>query len=106
MSLAESRNYKLRRAKETRNSCPFCSVGSGLLMYRLGDGANNAKSTIFHIEGDPDHPVNRGALCPKGAGLLDYITVKIVCVTQNTVRQALISGSALAGTMLLRASPC
>ena len=73
LALAESRNYKLLRAKETRNSCTYCSVGCGLLMYSLGDGAKNAKSTIFHIEGDPDHPVNRGALCPKGAGLLDYV---------------------------------
>lgn len=73
MALAESRNYKLLRAKETRNSCTYCSVGCGLLMYSLGDGAKNAKSTIFHIEGDPDHPVNRGALCPKGAGLVDFI---------------------------------
>ncbi|WP_254521033.1 hypothetical protein, partial [Salmonella enterica] len=28
---------------------------------------------IYHIEGDPDHPVSRGARCPKGAGLLDYV---------------------------------
>src|SRR3546814_6114020 len=27
----------------------------------------------MHIEGDPDHPVNRGTLCPKGAGLTDFI---------------------------------
>jgi formate dehydrogenase major subunit len=26
-----------------------------------------------HVEGDPDHPVNRGTLCPKGAGVLDMI---------------------------------
>ena len=36
-------------------------------------GAKNAKEAIYHIEGDPDHPVSRGALCPKGAGLLDYV---------------------------------
>lgn len=72
-ALAEVRSYKLLRAKETRNTCTYCSVGCGLLMYSLGDGAKNAKSSIFHIEGDPDHPVNRGALCPKGAGLLDYV---------------------------------
>lgn len=42
-------------------------------MYSLGDGAKNAKESIFHIEGDPDHPVNRGALCPKGAGTVDFI---------------------------------
>jgi formate dehydrogenase major subunit len=42
-------------------------------MYSLGDSAKNAKSSIIHIEGDPDHPVNRGTLCPKGAALLDFV---------------------------------
>ena len=42
-------------------------------MYSLGDGAKNAQPSIIHIEGDPDHPVNRGTLCPKGAGLLDFV---------------------------------
>jgi len=42
-------------------------------MYSLGDNAKNAKSSITHIEGDPDHPVNRGTLCPKGAALMDYV---------------------------------
>ena len=69
----QSRQYKLLRAKETRNNCTYCSVGCGVLMYSLGDGAKNAKARIFHIEGDPDHPVSRGSLCPKGAGLVDYI---------------------------------
>lgn len=72
-ALAEIRNFKLERATETRNTCPYCSVGCGILMYSLGDKAKNAKSTIIHIEGDPDHPVNRGTLCPKGAGLLDFV---------------------------------
>ncbi|MPQ71839.1 molybdopterin-dependent oxidoreductase, partial [Pseudomonas sp. MWU12-2323] len=72
-ALADTRSYKLLRATETRNTCPYCSVGCGILMYSLGDGAKNAKADIFHIEGDPDHPVNRGALCPKGAGLIDFI---------------------------------
>src|SRR5690554_844511 len=70
---AQPRQYKLLRAKETRNNCTYCSVGCGVLMYSLGDGAKNAKERIFHIEGDPDHPVSRGSLCPKGAGLIDYI---------------------------------
>jgi len=42
-------------------------------MYGLGDAAKNAQPSIFHIEGDPDHPVNRGTLLPKGAGLIDFI---------------------------------
>src|SRR6202035_1304789 len=72
-ALAEVREYKLARATETRNTCPYCSVACGVLMYGLGDGAKNATASIFHIEGDPDHPVNRGTLCPKGAGLIDFV---------------------------------
>jgi formate dehydrogenase major subunit len=74
--LAETRQYKLLRSTETRNTCPYCSVGCGVLMYSLGDKAKNVKAEIFHIEGDPDHPVNRGTLCPKGAGLLDFVHSK------------------------------
>ena len=70
------RQFKLARATETRNTCPYCSVACGMLMYSLGDGAKNAQPSIFHIEGDPDHPVNRGTLCPKGAGLLDFVHSK------------------------------
>jgi formate dehydrogenase major subunit len=72
-ALAEVREFKLLRATETRNTCPYCSVACGVLMYSLGDKSKNARSSIFHIEGDPDHPVNRGTLCPKGAGLIDFI---------------------------------
>jgi formate dehydrogenase major subunit len=72
-ALAEVREYKLSRMTETRNTCPYCSVGCGVLMYSLGDGAKNAPASIVHIEGDPDHPVNRGTLCPKGASLVDFI---------------------------------
>lgn len=72
-ALAEVRTFKLARTTETRNTCPYCSVSCGVLMYSLGDKAKNAKATIIHIEGDPDHPVNRGTLCPKGAALLDFV---------------------------------
>ena len=71
--LAETRNFKLARTTETRNTCPYCSVGCGIIMHSLGDKAKNARSEILHIEGDADHPVNRGTLCPKGAGLIDFI---------------------------------
>src|SRR5580704_17755192 len=72
-ALAEARGFKLARTTETRNTCPYCSVGCGIIMYSLGDKAKNAQSEIIRIEGDPDHPVNRGTLCPKGAGLLDFV---------------------------------
>jgi len=73
VALAEVREFKLARATETRNTCPYCSVSCGLLMYSLGDKAKNVHTSIIHIEGDPDHPVNRGTLCPKGAALLDFV---------------------------------
>lgn len=70
------RPFKLARATETRNTCPYCSVSCGMILYSLGDKSKNAKAEIFHVEGDPDNPVNRGTLCPKGAGVLDFIRAK------------------------------
>jgi formate dehydrogenase major subunit len=72
-ALAEVRQFKLAHASETRNTCPYCSVGCGVILYGLGDRSKNAHTEIIHVEGDPDHPVNRGTLCPKGASLLDFI---------------------------------
>jgi formate dehydrogenase major subunit len=71
--LAEVRAFKLARTTETRNTCPYCSVGCGVILYTLGDRSKNARSELIHVEGDPDHPVNRGTLCPKGAALLDFV---------------------------------
>ena len=72
-ALAEVRTFKLTRATETRNTCPYCSVSCGVLIYSNGDKSKNARAEIIHIEGDPDNPVNRGTLCPKGAGLRDMV---------------------------------
>lgn len=67
------RPFKLERATETRNACPYCAVACGVLIYTMGDRSKNARSEIIHIEGDPDHPVNRGTLCPRGAAALDFV---------------------------------
>jgi formate dehydrogenase major subunit len=48
-------------------------VSCGVLIYSTGDKSKNSQSRIIHIEGDPDNPVNRGTLCPKGAGLRDMV---------------------------------
>jgi len=72
-AVAEVRQYKLAATTVTRQTCTYCSVGCGILMYALGDGAKNAQRSVIHVEGDPDHPVNRGTLCPKGASLLDIV---------------------------------
>ncbi len=72
-AFAAPREYKLLRAKETRQTCTYCAVGCGMLMYSLGDGSMNSRTKLIHIEGDPDHPVSRGSLCPRGAGALDFV---------------------------------
>ena len=70
---AAVRPFKLAQMRETRNTCPYCSVACGIIMYSLGDRAKNSRPAVMHIEGDPDHPVNRGTLCPKGAALIDFV---------------------------------
>jgi len=44
-------------------------VSCGVILYTLGDRAKNVTPQVIHVEGDPDHPINRGTLCPKGASL-------------------------------------
>lgn len=52
----------IQYAKETTTICPYCSVGCGIIVHtRAGE--------VINTEGDPDHPINRGTLCPKGSSL-------------------------------------
>jgi len=66
---AQSRILKIARTSETRSTCPYCSVSCGVIIHTLGDKAKNAIPQVVHVEGDPDHPINRGTLCPKGSSL-------------------------------------
>jgi formate dehydrogenase major subunit len=70
------RPFKLASTTETRNTCTYCSVACGIIMYSRGDRKKGEKAEIIHIEGDADHPTNRGTLCPKGAALLDVVHAK------------------------------
>lgn len=70
---AHVRPFKLTTTVETRNTCPYCSVACGVILYSKGDLRKGERSDIVHIEGDADHPTNRGTLCPKGAALKDFV---------------------------------
>jgi formate dehydrogenase major subunit len=50
-----------------RSVCPYCAVGCGQNVY-VSDGR------VIQIEGDPDSPVSRGRLCPKGSASLQLTT--------------------------------
>lgn len=54
--------FKIKDAKATTTICPYCGVGCGQIVH-----AKDGK--IINIEGDPDHPINEGSLCSKGASL-------------------------------------
>src|ERR1700688_5018342 len=70
---AQSRELKIARTTETRSTCPYCSVSCGVIIHTLGDKAKNVTAQVVHVEGDPDHPINRGTLCPKGSSLYQDI---------------------------------
>ncbi len=53
---------KLKGASESTTICPYCGVGCGLIV-------STRSGKIVNIEGDPDHPINQGSLCSKGAAL-------------------------------------
>ena len=73
---AEIREMKISRTTETRSICPYCAVSCGVIIHTLGDRAKNTVASVVHVEGDPDHPISRGSLCPKGITLKDDITHK------------------------------
>jgi len=68
-AFTQLRVLKIARANENRATCPYCSVSCGVIIYSIGDRSKNATPVVVHVEGDPDHPINRGTLCPKGASL-------------------------------------
>lgn len=59
---AYTKPLKIQYAKESITICPYCSCGCGAIV-----SVSNGK--VINIEGDPDHPINRGTLCSKGSAI-------------------------------------
>lgn len=71
---AQVRRLKIDRTTETRSICPYCSVSCSVIIHTLGERSRNVTgSTVVHVEGDPDSPINRGTLCSKGITLKQNI---------------------------------
>jgi len=64
--MAYAQSLRTVGAKETISHCRYCSVGCGLI-------AHTSNGKVINIEGDPENPINRGALCAKGAGLIQLL---------------------------------
>jgi formate dehydrogenase major subunit len=73
---AAIRPFRLTQTKEARSTCPYCAVCCGMLIFSAQSKTEKGKMEVTHIEGDADNPVNRGTLCPKGAGAIGYIQSK------------------------------
>jgi len=61
---------RIRTAKQSATTCCYCSVGCGMIC-----STDKLTGKIFNIEGDPDHPINEGSLCSKGAGIFGLTEV-------------------------------
>lgn len=70
---AAARELKISRTTQTHSVCPYCAVGCSVVIHTLGDKARNVTPAVVHIEGDPESPVNRGTLCPKGISLKEFV---------------------------------
>jgi formate dehydrogenase major subunit len=66
---AHAQMLKTQYAMETLTICCYCAVGCGAIVHtrKQGDGR------VINIEGDPDHVINRGSLCSKGASLRQLV---------------------------------
>ena len=69
---AHAQMLKTKYAKETTTICCYCAVGCGAIVHTSlkGDGR------VVNIEGDPDHVINQGSLCSKGAALAQLVENK------------------------------
>jgi formate dehydrogenase major subunit len=58
---------KTKDTHVTTSICPYCGVGCGLIAHTKG-------GKLINVEGDPDHPINEGALCSKGQAVFEVVT--------------------------------
>jgi formate dehydrogenase major subunit len=63
---AYAQALRIKGAKETTTICPYCGVGCGIICH-------SSRGKVINTEGDPDHPINQGALCAKGAALYQWV---------------------------------
>ena len=63
---AQAQNLRIKNTTQTSTICPFCSVGCGIIVH-------TSNGSVVNTEGDPEHPINEGTLCSKGASLYQIV---------------------------------
>lgn len=74
------KSRRLKAAKQVTTVCCYCSVGCGLIC-----SVDKTTGKIFNIEGDPEHPINEGSLCAKGAGFFDLTEANKIPPSQGAL---------------------
>jgi len=64
-----AQTLRIRYARESTTICPYCAVGCGIIVHT----SKGAGGRVINTEGDPDHPINEGSLCSKGAALSQLV---------------------------------
>jgi formate dehydrogenase major subunit len=72
-----AQTLRIRYAKETTTICPYCAVGCGIIVHTT----KGASGRVINTEGDPEHPINEGSLCSKGASLSQLVNNESRLVT-------------------------
>ncbi len=62
---AVTSDLRIKHASEVHTVCPYCSVGCGMI-------AHVEEGRLINLEGDADHPINEGSLCPKGSSAFQF----------------------------------
>lgn len=81
---AQAQTLRIQSAKATPTICPYCSAGCGLIVH-----TDAAKGHLLYTEGDPDHPVNEGGACSKGASVFQLNSVKVGEINPNRLKKPL-----------------
>ena len=78
------REFRIKSAKATPTICPYCSAGCGLLVH-----TDALKGHVLYTEGDPDHPINEGGACSKGASVFQLNSAEVGKVNPNRLTKPL-----------------
>jgi formate dehydrogenase major subunit len=81
---AQAQKIRVQGAKVTPTICPFCSAGCGLVVH-----TDAAKGNVLYTEGDPDHPINQGGACSKGASVFQLNSIKVGETNPNRLTKPL-----------------
>ena len=73
---AAAQDAKLKWTRQTTSVCCYCAVGCGLLVSTSAEGHPDGPGKAINVEGNPDHPINEGSLCAKGASTFQLASNK------------------------------